>query len=210
MPMSFGRLGRLIRESRRTEETVSKIVVSQFVTVDGVFEDPGGSENHEHGGWALQIDRGPEGDKFKLDEVMASEALLLGRVTYEGFAEAWPSREGEFADKFNTMPKYVVSSTLGEPTWNNSTVIEDDVPGEVAKLKEADGGDILVNGSGQLVSTLMQHGLVDEYRLMVFPVVLGSGKRLFTEGVGKTRLRLAEATPVGPDGVVILTYRPAE
>jgi dihydrofolate reductase len=210
MPMSFGRSGRLIRECRRTEETVGKIVVSQFVTVDGVFEDPGGSENHEHGGWALKIDRGPEGDKFKLDEVMASEALLLGRVTYEGFAEAWPSREGEFADKFNTMPKYVVSSTLGEPTWNNSTVIEDDVPGEIAKLKETDGGDILVNGSGQLVSTLMQHDLVDEYRLMVFPVVLGSGKRLFTEGVGKTHLRLAEATPVGPDGVVILTYRPAE
>jgi dihydrofolate reductase len=160
--------------------------------------------------WALQIDRGPEGDKFKLDEVMGSDALLLGRVTYEGFAEAWPSREGEFADKFNTMPKYVVSSTLGEPSWNNSTVIKDDVAGEVAKLREADGGDILVNGSGQLVKALMEHALVDEYRLMVFPLVLGSGKRLFADGVGKTQLRLAEATPVGPDGVVILIYRPAD
>ena len=189
---------------------MSRIVVSQFVTVDGVFEDPGGSESHEQGGWALQIDRGPEGDKFKLDEVMGSEALLLGRVTYEGFAEAWPSREGEFADKLNTMPKYVVSSTLGAPAWNNSTVIKDDVPGEVAKLRDADGGDILVTGSGRLISTLMEHDLVDEYRLMVFPVVLGSGKRLFAQGVGKTQLRLAEATPVGPAGVVILTYRPAE
>jgi dihydrofolate reductase len=189
---------------------VSRIVVSQFVTLDGVFEDPGGSESHEHGGWALQIDRGPEGDQFKLDEVMGSDALLLGRVTYEGFAEAWPSREGEFADKFNTMPKYVVSTTLAEPAWNNSTVIKDDVAGEVAKLKQADGGDILVNGSGQLVKTLMEHNLVDEYRLMVFPLVLGSGKRLFAEGVGKMQLRLAEARPVGPDGVVILTYRPAD
>jgi dihydrofolate reductase len=189
---------------------VSKIVVSQFVTLDGVFEDPGGSENHEHGGWALQIARGPEGDQFKLDEVMSSYALLLGRVTYEGFAAAWPSREGEFADKFNNMPKYVVSTTLGEPSWNNTTVIGEDVPGEVAKLKEQEGGDILVNGSGQLVKTLMEHDLVDEYRLMVFPLVLGGGKRAFADGARMTKLRLAEATPVGPDGVVILIYRPAE
>ena len=187
---------------------MGKIIVSQFVTLDGVFEDPGGSEGHEHGGWALQIERGPEGDQFKLDEVMSSEALLLGRVTYEGFAAAWPSREGEFADKFNTMPKYVVSTTLGEPTWNNTTVIEEDVAGEVAKLKEQVTGDILVSGSGQLVKTLMDHNLVDEYRLMVFPIVLGSGKRAFADGVGKRKLRLAEAKPVGPDGVVILIYRP--
>src|SRR6478672_3884159 len=158
---------------------MGRIVVTEFVSLDGVMEDPGGSENFAQGGWSFKISRGDEGDKFKLDETFASEALLLGRVTYEGFAEAWPSREGEFADKFNTMPKYVVSSTLGEPTWNNSTVIEDDVAGEVAKLREADGGDILVNGSGRLVKTLMEHDLVDEYRLMVFPVVLGSGKRLF-------------------------------
>jgi dihydrofolate reductase len=188
---------------------VSNVVVSQFMTIDGVFEDPGGSEKHERGGWALQFDRGPEGDQFKLDEVMKSDALLLGRVTYEGFAAAWPSRDGEFADKFNGMRKYVVSSTLGEPSWNNSTVINDDVAGEVAKLKEQEGGDILVNGSAQLVRTLMEHDLVDEYRLMVFPVVLGSGKRLFGDGIDRTEVRLAEAKPVGPDGVVILTYRPA-
>jgi dihydrofolate reductase len=207
--MIFGGRGRLIG-THEQEETVSKIVVSQFVTLDGVFEDPGGSENHEHGGWALQIARGPEGDQFKLDEVMSSDALLLGRVTYEGFAAAWPSREGEFADKFNNMPKYVVSTTLGEPSWNNTTVIGEDVPGEVAKLKEQEGGDILVNGSGQLVKTLMEHDLVDEYRLMVFPLVLGGGKRAFADGARMTKLRLAEATPVGPDGVVILIYRPAE
>jgi dihydrofolate reductase len=188
---------------------VSKVVVSQFVTVDGVFEDPGGAEEHERGGWALQFDRGPEGDKFKFDEVMASRALLLGRVTYEGFAAAWPSREGEFADKFNAMPKYVVSSTLGEATWNNSTLIEGDIAPEVARLKQEEGGDILVNGSAQLVRTLMEHDLVDELRLMVFPVVLGSGKRLFNDGIDRTELRLAEAKPVGPDGVVVLTYRPA-
>ena len=184
---------------------MSKIVVSQFVTLDGVFEDPGGSESHEHGGWALQIDRGPEGDKFKLDEVMGSDALLLGRVTYEGFAAAWPSREGDFADKFNTMPKYVVSSTLGEPTWNNSTVIKDDVAGEVAKLREADGGDILVNGSGQLVKTLMEHDLVDEYRLMIDPVVVGGGKRLFRDDSTLRSLRLIKSE-VTTTGAILATY----
>jgi dihydrofolate reductase len=189
---------------------VSRIVVSQFVTVDGVFEDPGGSEKFERGGWAFQFERGPEGDKFKLDEVMASEALLLGCVTYEGFAEAWPSRTGDFADKFNGMRKYVVSSTIGEPEWNNTTVIRENVPEEVSKLREADGGDILVNGSAQLVRTLLEHDLVDEYRLMVFPVVLGKGKRLFTDTDGAKPLRLADSRPVGPDGVVILTYRPAQ
>jgi dihydrofolate reductase len=189
---------------------VSRIVVSQFVTVDGVFEDPGGSEKFERGGWAFQFERGPEGDKFKLDEVMASEALLLGCVTYEGFAEAWPSRTGDFADKFNGMRKYVVSSTIGEPEWNNTTVIRENVPEEVSKLREADGGDILVNGSAQLVRTLLEHDLVDEYRLMVFPVVLGKGKRLFTDTDGAKPLQLADSRPVGPDGVVILTYRPAQ
>src|SRR5215210_6803027 len=130
---------------------MSKIVVTQFVTLDGVLEDPGGSEGFERGGWAFRYERGPEGDKFKLDEVMASEALLLGRVTYEGFAAAWPSRSGDFADKFNSMPKYVVSSTLKNPEWNNSTVIDGDVAEAVAELKRAVGGDILVNGSVQLV-----------------------------------------------------------
>ena len=188
---------------------MSTIVVSQFVSLDGVFEDPGGAEGFVHGGWALQFDRGADGDKFKFDEVMESDALLLGRVTYEGFAEAWPAREGEFADQFNGMAKYVVSSTLGEPSWNNSTVIEGDVASEVAALREQEGGNILVNGSGQLVHALMEHDLVDEYRLMVFPVVLGSGRRLFADEAGRTDLRLVESRPVGSDGVVILTYRPA-
>jgi dihydrofolate reductase len=188
---------------------MARVVVSQFVTVDGIFEDPGGSEHFERGGWAFQFERGAEGDQFKLDEVMASDALLLGRVTYEGFAAAWPSRTGEFADKFNGMRKYVVSSTLGEAEWNNTTVIRGDVAAEVARLKQADGGDILVNGSARLVETLMANDLVDEYRLMVFPVVLGKGKRLFRDPAQAKALQLAEARPVGPDGVVILTYRPA-
>jgi dihydrofolate reductase len=186
-----------------------KVIVSQFVTVDGVMEDPGGSEGFERGGWAFQFDRGPEGNQFKLDELRESEGLLLGRVTYEGFAEAWPSRTGEFAEKFNSMPKFVVSTTLDEPEWNNSTVLTGDAAEEVSRLKEQAGGPILVNGSRRLVQTLVEHDLVDEYRLMVFPVVLGGGKRLFEEGKGTTALRLVEATPVGPDGVVVLTYRPA-
>jgi dihydrofolate reductase len=188
---------------------MAKVVVSEFVSLDGVFEDPGGSEKRERGGWAFQFDRGPEGDKFKLDEVMGSDALLLGRVTYEGFAEAWPSRTGEFADKFNAMRKYVVSSTLGEPEWNNSTVIRGNVPEEITKLKQGAGGDILVNGSAQLVRMLMEHDLVDEYRLMVFPVVLGEGKRLFLDPGQTKALQLTDSQPVGPDGIVILTYRPA-
>jgi dihydrofolate reductase len=185
---------------------MGKVVVSQFVTVDGVIEDPGGSENFEHGGWAFQFDRGEEGDKFKLDEVMASEALLLGRVTYEGFAEAWPSRSGEFADKFNNMPKYVVSTTLEDPEWNNSTVIKSDVVGEVSKLKQEPGGDILVNGSATLMRELLENDLVDEYRLMVFPVVLGSGKRLFPDAIDATPLRLVDAKATAD--VLILTYEP--
>jgi dihydrofolate reductase len=189
---------------------VSKIVVSQFMTLDGVIEDPGGSEGFDRGGWAFKFDRGPEGDKFKLDEVMAADALLLGRVTYEGFAAAWPDRTDEvgFADKFNTMRKYVVSTALADPSWNNSRVIKDDVAGEIAKLKQEPGGDLLVNGSAQLVQTLMENDLVDEYRIMIFPTVLGAGKRLFGD-VGQTAsLRLADSKPVGDDGVVILTYEP--
>jgi dihydrofolate reductase len=186
---------------------VRKLVVSQFVTLDGVMEDPGGSEGHERGGWAFQFDRGPEGDKFKLDELMASDALLLGRRTYEGFAEAWPSRTGEFADKFNSMPKFVVSQTMKDAEWNNSTIISGDVAQEVAKLKEQTGGDILVNGSAQLVDTLMQHDLIDEYRLMVFPVVLGKGKRLFRDGAGATPLKLVETKQAA--SVLILIFEPA-
>ncbi len=188
---------------------MGKIVVSQFVSIDGVFEDPGGSEDHKHGGWAFKFDRGDDGNQFKLDEVMGSEALLLGRITYEGFAAAWPEREGEFADKFNNMPKYVVSSTIGEPEWNNTTVISDDVAGEVAKLKDQIDGTILVNGSAQLVKTLRDADLVDEYVLMVFPLVLGSGKRMFDEGEEMTSLTLSKTQPVGPDGVIVLCYTPA-
>ena len=188
---------------------MGKLVVSQFVTVDGVFDDPGGAEDLERGGWAFEFQRGDEGDKFKLDEVMASDALLLGRTTYEGFAAAWPEREGEFADKFNEMAKYVVSTTLSDPEWNNTMVIGGDIAAEIAALKKRHQGDILVNGSGQLLPALIDADLVDEWRLMVFPVVLGQGKRMFPDSGGKAPLQLAEARPVGPDGVVVLTYRPA-
>jgi dihydrofolate reductase len=185
---------------------MGKIVVSQFMSVDGVVEDPGGSESFERGGWAFQFDRGPDGDKFKLDELMASDVLLLGRTTYEGFADAWPSREGDFADKFNEMAKYVVSTTLTDPEWSNSTVIGDNVAEQVAELKQRPGGDVLVNGSVQLVQTLIEHDLVDEIRLMVFPLVLGGGKRMFGDTTAAKTLKLAESKPVGPDGVVVLTY----
>src|SRR5947199_4793994 len=176
---------------------MGKVVVSQFVTLDGVVEDPGGSENHDRGGWAFKYERGPEGDTFKLDEVMTAQALLLGRVTYEGYAEAWPSREGDFADKFNNMPKYVVSTTLKDPEWNNSTVISDDIPGAVNKLKQEIDGDILVNGSVQLVQTLVETNLVDEYRLMLYPTVLGAGKRLVGDTSEPTGLNVVDVQPAG-------------
>jgi len=169
------------------------------------MEDPGGAENFAHGGWSLEISRGDEGDKFKLDETFASAALLLGRVTYEGFAEAWPSREGEFADKFNSMPKYVISSTLEQPEWNNTTVLGGELVDEVSKLRESSSGDVVVHGSAQLVQALLEHDLLDELRLMVYPVVLGSGKRLFGPTSDKKRLRLTDTKLVG-DGIVIHTY----
>ena len=186
---------------------MGRIVITEFVSLDGVMEDPGGGENFRHGGWTFEIDRGQEGDKFKLDETLEAEALLLGRVTYEGFAAAWPSMEGEFADKFNSMPKYVVSSTLEEPEWNNSTVLEGDVVEEVSKLRRELDGDIVVHGSAQLVQTLLEHDLVDELRLMVFPVVLGTGKRLFGTTSDKKHLRLADSKMVG-EGIAILIYEP--
>jgi dihydrofolate reductase len=185
-----------------------RLIASEFVSLDGVMEDPGGAEDFEHGGWVFQFDRGPEGDKFKLDEVLESDALLLGRVTYQGFAEAWPSRTDEagFADKMNSMAKYVVSTTLDEAEWNNSTLIKGGVVDEVSRLKQQPGGDILIAGSCQLVNTLTQHDLIDEYRLMVFPIILGSGKRLFTDSSDTTTLRLVDTKTVGA-GVVILTYQ---
>jgi dihydrofolate reductase len=187
---------------------MGRIVVTEFMSLDGVIEDPGGAEDYKYGGWSFEFSRGEEGDKFKLDETHNSDALLLGRVTYEGFADAWPQREGEFADKFNNMPKYVVSSTLTDPEWTNSTVIDGDVPAEVAKVRDAHEGDVVVHGSAQLAQTLIENDLVDELRLMVFPVVLGSGKRLFGETTDKKPLELADSKTVG-DGVAILTYRKA-
>ena len=185
---------------------MGRIVVTEFVSLDGVMEDPGGSEDFKYGGWTFEIDRGDEGNQFKLDETLSSDALLLGRVTYEGFAAAWPSREGEFAEKFNTMPKYVVSSTMSDPEWTNTTVLSGDVPDEIAKLRDALDGDIVVHGSASLVQTLIEHDLVDELRLMVFPVVLGSGKRLFADASDTRPLRLVDSKVVG-DGVAILIYR---
>jgi dihydrofolate reductase len=188
---------------------MGRIVVTEFVSLDGVVEDPGGSEDFKYGGWSFEFDRGPEGNEFKLDETRNSAALLLGRVTYEGFADAWPSREGEFADLFNSMPKYVVSSTLTQPEWRNSTVLEaGDIVEAVSKLKQEAGGDVVVHGSVQLAQTLIEHDLVDELRLMVFPVVLGTGKRLFGDPGEKKTLRLVDSKVVG-DGVVILTYAAA-
>ena len=187
---------------------MGRIVVTEFVSLDGVMEDPGGSESFRHGGWSFQFSRGEEGDRFKLDETMSSEALLLGRVTYEGFAEAWPTREGEFADKFNSMPKYVVSSTLDDPAWNNTTVLNGDLGEEIARLRQEQAGNIVVHGSGRLVEWLLEHDLVDEVRLMVFPVVLGSGKRIFGETSDLKPLRLVDSKVVG-DGVAILVYQPA-
>lgn len=187
---------------------MGRIVVTEFVSLDGVIEDPGGSEGFRHGGWSFEIQRGEEGDKFKLDEAMEADALLLGRVTYEGFAEAWPSRGGDFADKFNTMPKYVVASGPDVPEWSNSTVLEGDLAEAVAALKRDVDGDIVVHGSAQLVQELIERDLVDELRLMVFPVVLGDGKRLFGATSDKKPLRLTDSRTVG-DGVSILVFEPA-
>ena len=191
---------------------MSRVVVSEFVSLDGVMEDPGGAEGYKHGGWTFKFDRGPEGNKFKTDELFAADALLLGRVTYQGFAKAWPSIKDEegFADKMNSMRKYVVSAKLkdADATWNNTKVIRGDVRAEIAKLKAQPGGDLLVAGSATLAHTLIEHGLVDEYRLMVFPIILGSGKRLFQEAKNSAGLTLVDATKAG-SGIVMLTYRSA-
>lgn len=192
---------------------MGQVVVSEFITLDGVIEAPGGGEGFEHAGWSFKFDRGEEGDLFKFDELMAADAQLLGRITYDGFAKAWPTMTGmgQFGEKMNAMPKYVVSRTLAaqDANWNNSTVIGADFAGDVAQLKKQVEGDILVAGSAQLVRGLAQHELVDEYRLMVFPIVLGSGKRLFAEGTPASVLRLASCKQLGRDGVTVLTYRPA-
>jgi dihydrofolate reductase len=174
-----------------------------------VFEDPGGSENYEYGGWTFEYDRGDEGNTFKLDELMDATVQLLGRVTYEGFAEAWPSREGPFAEKLNNDLKVVVSTTLTDPQWNNTTVIGSDVVKELTKLRDETEGSILVAGSGTLVETLLANDLVDELRLMVFPTILGRGRRVFPDGIDRLKLKLVESRTVGPDGVQVQVYRRA-
>jgi dihydrofolate reductase len=197
-----------LRETTNERIVMGRIVVTEFVSLDGVMEDPGGAEDFEHGGWTFKFARGEEGDKFKVEELMGSEAQLLGRVTFEGFAAAWPSMEGPFADRFNAMPKYVVSSSLENPDWNNSTVLAGDMRQEVSTLKETLGGDILVSGSAQLAQGLLEHDLIDELRLMVFPVVLGQGKRLFGATGDQKRLRLTDSKVVG-EGIATLVYAPA-
>lgn len=187
---------------------MGRIVVTEFVSLDGVMEAPGGGEDYKHQGWTFEPSQGEDGAKFKLEETLNSEALLLGRVTYEHFAVAWPSIEGEFGDKFNNMPKYVVSSTLKKADWNNSTILNGDMVKEVSALKQRLKGDIVVHGSAQLVQGLIGNDLVDEMRLMVFPVVLGSGKRLFGAAEDKKRFQLVDSRTVG-DGVAILILKPA-
>ncbi|MFL5872148.1 MAG: dihydrofolate reductase family protein [Solirubrobacterales bacterium] len=190
---------------------MGRIVVTEFISLDGVIEAPGGGEDYSRGGWAFEFERGEEGDKFKLDELVEADAQLLGRVTYEGFAAAWPEREDEagFAKKMNEMPKFVVSSTLTEPQWQNTTVLGGDPATSVAKLRDEFDGVILVAGSASLVQTLIENDLVDELRLMVFPLLLGAGKRLFPEGPAKKPLTLTESQTVG-DGVTILHYEPKQ
>jgi dihydrofolate reductase len=185
-----------------------RIVVSEFVSIDGVMEGPGPQDPYEHAGWTMAY-HDPARMKYKLDEVMDAEALLLGRVTYDGFAAAWPQMEDPvgFAGKMNSMPKYVVSTTLTDPSWNNTAVISGNVPEQIAELKQSGEGVLLVNGSSALLGTLLEHGLVDELRLMSFPVVLGSGKRLFGAGgpAEPAKLELA-AVDRYDSGVVTLTY----
>jgi len=187
---------------------MGRIVVSEFVSLDGVMEAPGGDDNFVRGAWTFEFDRGDEGNQFKMDETTQSAALLLGRRTYEGFAAAWPEREGEFADRFNSMPKYVVSSTLRDPSWTNTTVLSGQVPDAVRRLKKQESGDVVVHGSCQLVQALIENDLVDELRLMVFPVVLGTGKKLFGDTSDAKRLQLSSSKVVG-DGVAIMVYTPA-
>jgi dihydrofolate reductase len=191
---------------------MGKVVVTEFITLDGVIQDPGGSGEYDRGGWSFEYNRGEEGDKFKLDELIASDAQLLGRITYEGFAAAWPTMEDEagFAEKMNSMPKYVVSTTITDPSWENTTVISENVPEEVAKLRDQVEGDILIAGSAKLIQTLVEHDLVDEWRLMVFPRIIGEGKRLFDDGLPVRKLKLTDDKALGPDGIRLLTYERGE
>jgi dihydrofolate reductase len=186
---------------------MGKIVISENVSLDGVIEDPTGAEGLSVGGWFWETDRGEDGEQFTLDKTLGTDALLLGRRSYEFFAATWPSRGGELADKLNSVPKYVVSSTLEDPDWNNSTLLKGDVVTEVSELRQELDGEIVVLGSPQLVRTLIEHDLVDEVRLMVYPVVLGAGARLFGNAGDKKPMRLVDTQTVG-DGIAILTYEP--
>jgi dihydrofolate reductase len=187
---------------------MGRIVVTEFVSLDGVMQDPGGAEDFKYGGWSFEFARGEDGDKFKYDEVLDSEAFLLGRVTYDGFADAWPGREGDFADRFNNMPKYVVGSKADASRWTNTTVLDGDPVEAVRRVRDERSGNIYVHGSRQLAQTLFEHDLVDQLNLMVFPVVLGTGNRFFGETSDKKKLRLVDSKVVG-DGVAILIYEPA-
>jgi len=186
---------------------MGKIVVSENVTLDGVIQDPAGDEGFKHGGWAGLISNSPQLGKLALDEALGQEAFLLGRRSYEWLAARWPSRSGELADRLNSLPKYVVSSTLEHPSWTNSTVLKGDVVTEVSKLKQELNGEIVVPGSFQLVHTLIEHDLVDELRLKIFPVVLGTGQRLFSQTSDKKPMRLLDTQTVG-GGIAYLTYQP--
>jgi dihydrofolate reductase len=187
----------------------ARLVVTEFVSLDGVMEAPGGEPDFKYPGWTFEFDRGDDGNQFKLDETRRADALLVGRRTYESFAGAWPKREGEFADKFNSMPKFVISTTLKEPAWNNTTVLASgDATAEVRKLKEEFDGELQVAGSHRLVQELIDSDLVDQFNLMVFPVILGTGKKAFEEMPERRKLRLKETRVVG-DGVVVLIYERA-
>ena len=190
---------------------MGRIVVTEFISLDGVMEAPGGDDNFKRGQWTFEFDRGEDGNKFKLDEVFEAEAQLLGRRTYEGFAAAWPQREDEFgfSERMNSMPKYVFSNSLERADWENTTILSGDFATEVGKLRSEVDGDLLVAGSCQLVQGLIEHDLIDELRLMVFPVLLGFGKRLFADLDEKKTLRLTDSKAVGGDGVLVLTYQPA-
>jgi dihydrofolate reductase len=186
---------------------MGKLVITENVSLDGVIEDPTGAEGLSVGGWFWETDRGEDGEKVTLDNALGTEALLLGRRSYEFFAATWPSRGGELADKMNNVPKYVVSSTIEGADWNNSTVLRGDVVDAVSRLKQEIDGEIVVLGSPQLARTLIEHDLVDELRLMIYPVVLGAGARLFGETSDKKPMRLVDTRTVG-DGIAILTYAP--
>ena len=187
----------------------ARIVVTEFTSLDGVMEAPGGEPGFKYPGWTFEFDRGDDGNQFKLDETMRADALLIGRRTYESFAGAWPQREGEFADKFNSMPKFVVSTTLEDPRWSNTTVLDGgDATAAVRRLKEQFDGELQVPGSHQLVQELIESDLVDQINLMVFPVILGTGKRAFEETPERRNLRLRESKVVG-DGIAVLIYERA-